>query len=341
MSATAIRQGGRNGLILDPELPIIDPHHHLWLRPSGKYLFDEFLADIGSGHDVAATVYVECGSMYRLSGPEQFRQVGEAEFFRGASAMGESGTFGRTRFCEAFVGYADLRAGRGVTEELIRQLSEASGNRLRGIRQSATWDGANNFSAARHRAPPELMSDHAFRAGLRTIASLDLTFDAVLYQPQLPELVDLARATPECRIVLDHSGGVLGAGTYSGRRDELFRAWRGSMAQVAILPNVVVKVGGLGMPHCGFGFEDRLPQPAHEELATHWKPYVETCIELFGATRCMFESNFPADRRSCSYAELWNAFKFMTQNYSGDEKTALFSGTAARTYRLAGAYDQG
>jgi predicted TIM-barrel fold metal-dependent hydrolase len=152
----------------------------------------------------------------------------------------------------------------------------------------------------------------------------------------LPEFADLAREVPECNIVLDHSGGVLGAGTYAGRRSELFAAWKSSMMDVARLPNVTVKIGGLGMPHCGFGFEDRASQPSYEELATTWKPYVETCIELFGVQRCMFESNFPADRRSCSYASLWNAFKRISRNCSNEEKAALFSDTATRIYRLSG-----
>jgi L-fuconolactonase len=320
--------------ILDPGRPIVDPHHHLWLRPTGKYLFDEFLADIQSGHNIVATVYVECGSMYRASGRKSFAQVGEAEFFRGGAAMGSSGTFGETRFCEAFVGYADLRRA-DILEELIQQMQEASGHRLRGIRQSATWDANNKFSSPRHQAPPTLMADPRFRAGLARIASLGLTFDAVLYQPQLPELVDLARAVPRCVLVLDHSGGIVGAGTYAGRRDELFVEWRKSMKEVAELPNVVVKLGGLGMPHCGFGFDERIPKPASDELAANWKPYVETCIELFGPQRCMFESNFPADRQSCSYASLWNAFKVITIDYSAEEKDTLFADTAARVYRLS------
>lgn len=325
--------GPQDGAVLDPDLPIIDPHHHLWVRPTGRYLFDEFLSDIGSGHNIVATIYVECGSMYRQSGPPAFRQVGEAEFVSGVAAMADSGTFGRTRICKGFVGFADLRRSE-ILEDLVAQMREASGGRLRGIRQSATWDAENNFSTAVHRAPKNLMGDPSFRAGLAKLADLDLTFDAVLYQPQLPELVDLARAVPECTIILNHSGGVLGAGTYAGRRDELFHSWRASMRAVSQLPNVFIKIGGLGMPHCGFGFEDRCEPPCYDELAKHWNPYVETCIELFGANRSMFESNFPADRRSCTYANLWNAFKKITADYSDDERAALFAGTAARVYRI-------
>ena len=74
--------------------------------------------------------------------------------------------------------------------------------------------------------------------------------------------------------------------------------------------------------------------PSSVELADAWRPYIETCVELFGAERCLFESNFPVDKAMYSYRTLWNAFKRLAADASDDEKTALFSATAASTYRL-------
>ena len=182
--------------------------------------------------------------------------------------------------------------------------------------------------------PPGLMADARFREGFSRLAPLSLTFDAWLFHPQLDELTDLARSFPETTIVLDHVGGVLGIGTYAGKRDEVFARWSSSMRALASCPNVFLKLGGLGMRINGFGFEHESDPPSSEALATAWRPYIETCIEVFGAGRCMFESNFPVDKGSYGYGEAWNAFKLLTRHASSEERTALFSGTAVRVYRL-------
>jgi len=103
---------------------------------------------------------------------------------------------------------------------------------------------------------------------------------------------------------------------------------------VAQFPNVSVKLGGLGMLYCGWDFHLRDVAPGSEELATAWRPYIEACIEAFGPTRCLMESNFPVDKQSCGYAVLWNALKRITQGCSAAEKAALYHDTAARVYRL-------
>ena len=76
---------------LEPELPIVDPHHHLWVRPGYRYMLDDFLADTRTGHNIVATVFVEAGSMYRDSGPIEMRPVGETEFVNGMAAIGAGG----------------------------------------------------------------------------------------------------------------------------------------------------------------------------------------------------------------------------------------------------------
>ncbi len=319
---------------LEPALPIVDAHHHLWDRPGWRYLLDELLADIKeSGHTIAATVFMQCLAMHRAHGPEALRPVGETEFVNGVAAMAASGIYGPARICAGIVGRADLRLGAAVKEVLTAHI-HAGGGRFRGIRYITTSDADATLMNPLNAAPAGLLADATFRAGFAQLAPLNLSFDAWLFHTQIDELTDLARAFPQTRISLNHVGGVLGIGAYAGKRDGIFARWSRSIRALAGCPNVFVKVGGLGMRINGFGFEKAADPPSSDALAATWRPYVETCIDAFGVERCMFESNFPVDKGSYSYGAGWNAFKRLTQSASAAEKTALFSATATRFYRL-------
>ncbi|WP_375463921.1 amidohydrolase family protein [uncultured Methylobacterium sp.] len=319
---------------LRPELPIIDAHHHLWDRPGWRYLFEAYLADIReSGHAVRASVYMQAQTMYRADGPPSRKVVGETEFANGVAAMAASGLYGPARICAGIVGYADLRLGAAVADVLEDHV-RAGGDRFRGIRHLTTWDADASLMNPLSAGQPGLLADTAFRAGFACLAPLGLSYDAWLFHPQLPELTDLARAFPATTIVLDHCGGVLGAGAYAGRRDAVFAHWSRAIRTLAECANVVVKLGGLGMRINGFGFEAGAAPPSSEDLARAWRPYIETCIDAFGPGRCMFESNFPVDKGSTSYGTLWNAFKRLTRQAGDDEVAALFGGTAARVYAV-------
>jgi predicted TIM-barrel fold metal-dependent hydrolase len=320
--------------ILEPALAIVDPHHHLWIRDGHRYLLDELLADTGSGHNITRSVFVECGSMYRADGPAEMKPVGEIEFVNGTSAMSASGRYGKSRLCAGIVGHADLRLGDGVARVLEAETAAGDG-RFRGIRHSVVWDPSEMFSRGRTNPPKGQMEDATWRAGFARLAPLNLTFEAWLYHPQLLELAALARAFPQTTIILNHVGGPLGIGPYADKKDETFATWKAGIAELGKCQNVVVKLGGLGMLFGMFDFHTRETPPSSEELATAYKPYIETCIAAFGPDRGMFESNFPPDGVSSSYAVVWNAFKRLTTGFSADEKAKLFSGTATRVYRLA------
>jgi predicted TIM-barrel fold metal-dependent hydrolase len=317
---------------LEPGLPIVDPPHHLWDVPDWdtRYLLDELLADLRSGHNIVATVFLQCWSMHRADGPESMRPVGETEFVNGIAAMSASGNYGPTRVCAGIVGTADLQLGERVTEVLEAHI-RAGGGRFRGIRHSVAWDAVLPASST---VPPGLLGDVAYRAGFAQLAPLGLSFDAWLYHPQLPELTALAREFPETPIVLNHIGAPLGVGPYAQQRDEVFTTWAASMRELATCPNVHVKLGGLGMGRYGNGFHEQPRPPSSEVLAAVSKPYIQTCIEAFGASRCMFESNFPVDKGAYTYAAYWNACKLLARGASAGEKADLFHGTAARFYRL-------
>jgi predicted TIM-barrel fold metal-dependent hydrolase len=319
--------------ILEPAVPIVDPHHHLWDRPGWRYLLDELLADTNSGHNIVATVFVQARAMVRSTGPVGMRPVGETEFVNGVAAMSASGIYGKTKACAGIVGHADLTLG-GRVEPVLAALMRAGGDRFRGIRHITAWDGDESIRNPAYSPPPNLLADKSFREGFAVLGRLGLSFDAWLYHPQIKELTDLARALPQTKIVLNHVGGPIGIGAYAGKHKEVVPAWAASVKALAACQNVCVKVGGLGMRMGGFGFHEAAEPPSSERLAAAWRPYVETCIAAFGPSRCMFESNFPVDKGSYSYPVFWNACKLLAKGASNAEKADLFADTAARFYRL-------
>jgi L-fuconolactonase len=345
--------------IIEPELPIVDAHHHLWFLPEAalatiearehllshpvaptfrhhaRYLFDEFMADVNSGHNVRASVYVEGYSMYRASGPDAMKSVGEVEFANGIAAMAASGVFGEMKACAGIVGGVDLRLGDAVEEVLAAHIL-AGGSRYRGIRSLVVFDedGPRILGVGVGAGVPHLLLNTRFRSGFQRLQPLGLSFDVFLLEPQLPDLIDLARAFPETQIILDHVGAPVGIGPYAGRREERFPIWRDSIRTLSRCANVAVKLGGLGMSFGAFKSYQSAQPATSLRLAEEWRPYIETCIEAFGADRCMFEGNFPMDSATCAYQVLWNAFKRIAAGASIAEKTALFSGTARRIYRL-------
>ena len=319
----------RSEEIIEPELPIIDPHHHLWMREGSPYLLPELLADLGSGHNVTATVFAECHSMYRPDGPEELRSLGETEFVTGVAAMSASGTFGPARACAVMFGNADLTLGGRVKPVLEAHLA-ASGGRFRGIRFSTAWD-----EQVRSVAPRKgMLAEPQWREGFACLGALGLSFDAWVYHPQLREVADLAGAFPGTTIILNHVGSPILGGPYAARRDEVFSQWRQGIAEVARHPNVFVKLGALPIRLPGHGGGARDLPPSSEEVAAAWKPYIDVCIDSFGPSRSMFESNFPVQKRWCSYQVVWNAFKRLASGASADEKAALFSGAARKAYRM-------
>ena len=318
--------------ILEPELPICDPHHHLWDHAQSRYLLDELLADVDSGHNVVSTVFMECAAMYRAGGPDALRPLGETEFVNGIAAMSASGGYGEGRMCAAIVGFVDLTLGAAAGDALDAHM--AASGRFRGIRHASGWDASDAVRNSHTHPTQGLLADKTFRAGFRELGKRGLTFDAWLYHTQIPELVDLARSFPHQPIVLDHFGGPLGIGPYEGRRAEILERWKVDVAALAECPNVVAKLGGLVMPINGFGFHKRDKPATSDELVAATRDYYLHMIDCFGPERCMFESNFPVDKQSCSYPVLWNSFKKIAAGCSASEKAALFHDTAVRVYRV-------
>ncbi|MBV8622122.1 MAG: amidohydrolase family protein [Herbaspirillum sp.] len=319
--------------VLEPDLPIVDAHHHLWDRAGNRYLFEQWLADLSSGHRITDTVFVQCRSMYRQDGPQAMKPVGEVEFVNGVAAQSASGLYGPVRACAAIVGFADLMLGAEV-QAVLEALQQAGNGRLRGIRNTTAWHPDPSIRSNPQPPPPGLLGQDKFRAGARLLARYDLSLDVWAYHTQLDEVLALAQACPDTRFVLDHCGGPLGAGPYAGQREAARREWERGMQAIAALPNVWLKLGGLGMAVGGWDFHLQAAPPDSIQLAQAWRPYIETCIDLFGPQRCMFESNFPVDKGMFGYVSLWNAFKRLTVSLSAQERAALFGDTAREVYRM-------
>lgn len=318
------------------DIPVIDPHHHLWDKPlplgkkvERRYIVDDLVADVAECNNIVATVYVECGSHYREQGPEYLRPVGETEW-----VVNQLRGITHTGLCAGIVGFADLSQGDKVTEVLEAHIAAAEG-RFRGIRQSVARDDDPVFVSLPHKPAAGLLANPGFRQGFQRLHSLGLVFDAMIFHPQMSELVALARDFPETTIVLNHVGGFIGIGEYAGRRDAEFAAWCSNLAVLAECSNVVVKIGGMGMFLGGSPLLDCESDPSIEDIARDWAPFAHYAIDRFSTDRCMFESNFPVDGATCSYRRIWDVFKVLAKGYSDNEQRALFAGTAARVYGIA------
>jgi L-fuconolactonase len=331
------RYDGSDEPILDPDLTIVDAHFHLYDRPASRYLFEDYLESVGAGHKIVSSVYVETLAFARADGPEIMRGLGEIEFANGVAAMAASGRYGACRVAEAIVGHARLSAGDGIAEYLDRAIELAPG-RLRGVREVALdHERPEAFRYIPLRPPAGLLRSEVFRDGYQHLGSRGLSFDAAVFDTQLGDLADLADRFPDTAIILNHMGFAMAIDLDAVGRSEVFARWRNAMRDLAQRANVSCKIGGLGLPPWGFGFEARQDVIGFRELAEVWAPYIETAIDCFGPDRSMMESDFPPDARSCGFVPLWNALKYAVRDFSSDEKTALFSETARRAYRMQGA----
>lgn len=315
--------------VIDPHLAIVDPHHHLWKLPEATYLRRELKGDLDSGHNVRATVFVDCHSQYRTDGPEALRPVGETEFVVAEIGGRDSGLAGA---CAAIVGWADLMLGDAV-QGVLEQHVEAGKGRFRGIRTRAAWHDHPDIHPDGLARPGMLLAPK-LQKGVRRLGAMGMTLDVWVYHTQLSEVARLAEACPDTTLIVDHCGGPLGVGPFDHLREEVFHAWREQIQALARYENIMIKLGGLAMPRTGFGLHELQTPAGSQQLAKLWSPYISTCIEAFGARRSMFESNFPVDKGGCSYRVLWNSFKRIAAECSTPEKLDLFARTAARIYRI-------
>ncbi|MEL7196984.1 MAG: amidohydrolase family protein [Pseudomonadota bacterium] len=339
--------------ILEPDLPIVDPHHHLWdlrpmlpmfpeprhrfietLIPAAYYTFDQFHSEVAnSGHNIIGTVFMECGAFYNSGYGDALKPVGEVEFVNGIAAQSASGLYGETRLCAGIVGHADLLRGTEVGE-VLDALKAASPQRFKGIRHQGAWDEDPKVLGPPFHAPPQLYRDATFREGFAELGKRGMSFDAWILEPQINDVTELAREFPDTPICLDHCGTPLGNASYEDRLEERFPVWREAILELGKCANVMVKLGGLAMHNCAMPEQGPAAGVGSVELAQLWKPYIETCIEAFGTDRAMFESNYPVDRWGATYPVLWNAFKRITSGASAEEKTALYARNATRFYSL-------
>lgn len=322
---------------IEPGMPILDAHFHIWdkppQRPEESYLCEDFQADRRLGHNIVGAVYVECNAYYRADGPVPLRPVNETLFINAENER--LARAGAAPLCEAIIGHANLSLGRAVGDVLDAHL-DASPLRFRGIRHSTVWDELPELRYGFVSIERAQAASAAFRDGAACLAERGLTFDAWVYHPQLHEIRDLARSLPQLAIVVDHLGGPLGVGPYAAAREDSVAAWKRGLAELAACPNVSLKLGGMAMRCMGLGLSSRPGPPSSQEMAALTAPFYHFAIDTFGPDRCMFESNFPVDKEGVAYSALWNSFKLLSKRYTPAERSAMFHGTAARVYSIQG-----
>ncbi len=321
---------------LNPDIPIIDVHMHLWHHATGyRYFVEEHAADIAaSGRCIEATVYIECGQFYRADGSTDLRSVGETQYAAGMAAIAESGKYGPTRIAGGIIANADLTLDSARLEEVLDAHEAAANGRLRGIRRSAKWDADPVVSSGKVADRPGILTEPQFQAGVSMLAARALIYEATIFHPQIRDVADLARAAPETTLVVNHCGSPLGYGGYRGREDEVHRQWLADMRELATCPNVTIKLGGMLMSLANFDFKAAERPPTSGELAELWRPYIEHCVELFGTQRCMLASNFPVEKAGIAYPAIWNMFMRVFSGCSNEELVRLCSGTARHVYRF-------
>lgn len=328
------RLDGRDEEILFPDLKIVDAQFHLFIRPVIRYMFDQYLEDLEAGHNIVSSVYVETTAFSRPDGPQVERALGELEFANGMGALSASGFFGPRKIAEKIVGHADISEGDAIAGMLDKALTLAP-ERLVGVRQVTIYhDREEAYRGVPYRPDKGVMGTTKFRDGVRQLSARGLTCDIAVWDPQLPEVYDLVSAFPDTTFILNHMGTPVAVDLSTEERMEIFDTWRTNLRKVAELPNVYCKVSGLGMPVWGFGLNQNDGPNSSELLASYWKPYVETAIDAFGFDRCMTSSNYPPDANSAGFVPLWNALKRCVADCSDAEREALFSGTAAKVYKL-------
>ena len=320
--------------IIDPQLPIIDPHHHLWngdnqLAGSFPYLIENLNEDTFSGHNIVGTIFMECAQGYYSNGEEKYKPVGETEFV--VNLMKTSKKLPKTTNIIGIIGYADLMLGGEVKDVLDKHLLKGDGL-FKGIRHAAGWDKNKEIHNSHSNPIENIYYNKSFREGAEELIKLNLTFDAWHYHHQIKDLSDFAINYPELTIIHDHFGGPLGVGPYEGKKKEIFQKWKDDISLLSESKNVFAKLGGLAMPVNGWNFHKQdKPASSDQIIDLHQEYYLHT-INCFGVDRCMFESNFPVDRRSVSYHVLWNAFKKMILDYPDEDKNKLFFKNAKDVY---------
>ena len=315
--------------IVEPDIRIIDPHHHLWDFPTSTYLVKELQADTSSGHKVEKTIYMECGVGYYEEGPEHLRSVGETESV--SSHAEESKVTGGSPIA-GIVSRADLRTGDLLDEVLDAHL-EVSNGLFRGIRHAGASAEYPDELLIPGAAPRDLFQDENFINGVKLLGRRGFTYDTWHYHYQNKDFIDLVSKVSDTQIILDHFGTPLGVGPYASQKEEIYQEWKKDMKELSMLDNVVMKIGGLAMPDNGFGWDKRSKPATSDEFVEAQRRYYLHVIDCFGPERCMMESNFPVDRRSISYHVLYNGLKKIVSDFSEDEKDQMFYRTAETIYK--------
>lgn len=327
-----VRMLGFSPRLLDRVAPMVFPKDvqafygtpEFILRP---YLTQDYVADLADVAEVVGLVHVEAGWVVK----EPTGPVDETRWVDGLAPVGNVGMLG-------IVANADLTLGERVEDVLVAHL-EAS-TRVRGIRDLLAWHPSREIMNTTD--DPERSRQADFRRGFEMFSKYGLNFETSIFSTQLTEMVELARTFPEQPILVCHMatpvavGGPIGeVGRTADERARIRGEWAEGIARLAECANVWMKLSGLLMPICGFGFERRSARPSVDELVATVGPFIDHVIDAFGPERCMFGSNFPVDKPSAPLPTLLQAYRLIVEGLPDEAQNRLFVGTAQEFYRLA------
>ena len=289
-----------------------------------------------SGHNILATVYIMSSAntkIYDKDSPKEFESIPEIVFAAEQAIKAKKDISSNCKINETIVGALDLRYGKKLIPVIEKALLITRG-KLKGIRMLLASHSHPSISSGAVKIPLGIMKDPNFLVGAKILEKYNLSLDFWIHHTQLDELEYIAKSIPKLSIILNHIGGPIHLGPYEGKKALTHREWRHSMMRLSSFPNVSVKLGGLGMAVNGSTFYKNTLPPSSNQLCDKWKPWIFETLDLFGLDRCMFESNFPVDKGSYSYGNLWNAFKKICASMSNNEKNKLFYKNAANLYKI-------
>ena len=324
--------------LIDPEVAVVDPHFHLMSAPF-RYDLYQWVADLSSGHQVIATVHTQAGQAHhRTAGPDHLKPVGETEFLLGVVDSVERQP-GGPEVCTGIIGGGDLTRGAGAVAELLDAHIALARERFKGVRMNLFWSYTKDGSMVPVDGSGDIVE--RLREGVNELTQRNLSLDLICYHSNLLQVARIAASFPNTTVVVNHLGTIVDTRSSPAARQVMIDAWREGIDAISSHPNVRMKLGGCANPVVGhsmpemLAFRKRSKPATSEELAAAYSPWVDYVVKRMGSQRCMFESNFPLDKGSCSYRTLWNAFKRLSRQYPPEARRALLSQTAIDTYRLA------
>ncbi|MBT6146747.1 MAG: amidohydrolase family protein [Gemmatimonadetes bacterium] len=312
-------------------MKVCDPHFHLWdidKRPNPnlgsaveqhlpRYVATDYLADMQQlppPMELVSSVHVET-VVGQMEGGAVVDTLNETRFV--------SAQMNARRHPGGIVAYVHLARDTALAETLLREHAEVADGRLRGVRMILNHHPDNPDLTWPQVERGDFLTSAVFKEGIALLGEYDFSFDLQCNPHQLMDAAATFADLPQTPVILNHLGSF-----HDGEAEPYEDMWRDGMRALAALPHVCVKLSMLFF--CAQAYH------LDEDKEEHVRRLVREVIDMFGADRCMFASNYPVDRiQGIDVPTLYGKFSEWTSDWSEPERAALFHDTAARVYRVA------